>query len=362
MLRDKSAKSSLLILQFLLKFSLTSFLMLPLIFILVFFGGNAIADTATCAELSRTESSNWYGASQSIMGTEVRVELSHKDQALACEAIAAVMQEMRRIDTLMSPSNPVSQLYKLNMEASKEPVLISEELYDLLLKAYEYSRLTDGAFDITYASVGRLYDYRHKIRPDDKARRAAIQAIDYRHVQLDPAANLVRYRMDGVYVDLGGIAKGHAVDRSIEILQQLDIKQAIVSAGGDSRIIGDRDGEPWMVGIRDPRNDAEMVAILPLLDISVSTSGDYERYFETNGIRYHHIINPANGDAARAVRSVTILAANATKTDALSTSVFVMGVEKGLRMINAMQEVDAIIIDHRGKMYTSDSLMEMTGR
>ena len=157
-------------------------------------------------------------------------------------------------------------------------------------------------------------------------------------------------------IDLGGIAKGYAVDNCIAILQGLGIRNALVTAGGDSRLIGDRWGRPWTIGIRDPRRENGVIALLPLVDVAVSTSGDYERYFEENGIRYHHIIDPKSGDSARELQSVTIIGPDATTTDALSTSVFVLGLAKGLELVNRLPNIDAILVDSAGSMHYSEGL------
>jgi thiamine biosynthesis lipoprotein len=240
--------------------------------------------------------------------------------------------------------------------------VVSAELYDLIEESIRYSELTGGAFDVTYASVGRYYDYRQSQKPDNETIDDTIPAIDYHHLTLSKAEHSIYFQHEGVYVDLGGIAKGYAVDRGIAILEDRSIDQAMISAGGDSRILGDRKGEPWVVGVKHPRavDNDDMVAILPLTDVSVSTSGDYERYFEQDGIRYHHIIDPDTGDSARDVTSVTILGAEAVMTDALSTSVFVLGLEKGLELINKMANIDAIIVDGDGRMFLSDSLASMS--
>ncbi len=323
--------------------------------------GSALAGELTrCADKDQTEEGQWWRETQSIMGTQIQVELWHKEKEIACSAIRAVMDEMNRIDLLMSPYIESSLLSRINKNAAKMPVQVGEELYGLIESSLAFSVLTEGAFDITYASVGRYYDYREGRIPDDEVLAKTIHAINYRYIEMDAEDYSISYKIEGVYIDLGGIAKGYAVDRGIEILQTHGITQALVGAGGDSRFLGDRRGTPWVVGIRDPRRESEMVAVLPLMDVSVSTSGDYERYFEKDGVRYHHIINPQTGDSAREVRSVTILGAQAIKTDALSTSVFVMGVERGLKLINEMQEFDAIIVDGRGRLHFSDSLLELT--
>jgi thiamine biosynthesis lipoprotein len=301
----------------------------------------------------------WFSDSQPIMGTQIHVELWHEDDNAAREALAAVIAEMHRIDEMMSPYRESSELSAMNRGAGAGPVAVSTELAMLLQRSAEVSRMTNGAFDITYASAGRFYDYRKGIRPDEAQLAAAVQAIDYRYVQIDREAGTVRFAHPEVYVDLGGIAKGHAVDRGIELLLERGIDQAMITAGGDSRIIGDRRGQPWTVGVQDPRKAGAMAVLLPLEDIAVSTSGDYQRFFERDGVRYHHILDPTTGDSAREVRSVTILGPDATLTDALSTSVFVLGVRAGLMLIDSLDGIDAIIIDGQGRLHYSQDLLQV---
>jgi len=182
--------------------------------------------------------------------------------------------------------------------------------------------------------------------------------VDYRQVQVDRSARTIRFLRKGVRIDLGGIAKGYAVDRSIERLRALGIAHAMVNAGGDTRLLGDRRGKPWIVGIRDPRNEGRMVTRLPLADEALSTSGDYERYFEEEGVRHHHILVPGTGRSARGVRSATVLGADATLTDALSTTVFVLGVERGMQLIARLPGVEAVVVDDEGRIYYSDGLAQ----
>ncbi len=311
--------------------------------------------------LGQGAAADWYDDSQAIMGTRVQAEIWHADPAAAARALAAVMAEMHRIDAAFSPYKEDSELSRLNRQAPRGWTSVSDELFELLTRSRRMSDLTGGAFDITYASIGRYYDYRAGRLPDDAQFRQALEAIDYRYVELDAAQRRVRYRHPDVYVDLGGIAKGYAVDRGIALLREAGITEASVSAGGDSYILGDRRGEPWTVGIRDPRNEQGMVAVLPLMDTAVSTSGDYERFFEQDGVRYHHILDPATGRSARGAWSVTILGPDTTFTDALSTSVFVLGPERGLALIDRLPGIDAIIIDADGRLRYSAELEALTG-
>lgn len=304
---------------------------------------------------SRLLHAAWHQDTQPIMGTRVHAELWHPDASEARRLLAAVMAEMRRIEAAYSPYRETSELAALNRRAPHGWVKVSAELFELLVRSRQVSELTGGAFDITYASAGRYYDYREGVRPDAAQLDRAVAAIDYRHVELEPATVRVRYADPRVYVDLGGIAKGYAVDRCVALLRGAAVEQASVSAGGDSYILGDRRGEPWTVGIRDPRDRSAMAAVLPLVDTAVSTSGDYERFFEQDGVRYHHILDPTTGRSARNSWSVTILGPETMFTDALSTSVFVLGPERGLALVDRLPGIDAIIVDAAGKLrYSAD--------
>ncbi len=294
------------------------------------------------------------------MGTSVKVELWHTDRLEGEAAIEAVLAEFRRIDQSMSPYRETSELSLINREAAQRAIKLTDELFLLLEKSLEISSLTLGAFDITFASVGHQYDYRKGIAPTDEKLQQDLPKIDFRHILLNPADHSVFYTQPGVRIDLGGIAKGYAVDRGIALLQERKIEQALITAGGDSRILGDRRGRPWHIGIRAPRNRQQMVAVLPLVNTAISTSGDYERYFETDGERHHHIISPETGRSVSEVQSVTIIGPNATLTDALSTSVFVMGPNAGLKLIDSLPELEAVIIDQYGKMHFSSGLAEQS--
>lgn len=298
-------------------------------------------------------SGGWMSREEAIMGTSVRVELWSDDRHAGDAAIDAVMDDMHRIDQAMSPHKPRSELSRINRDAAKEPVPISDEMLSLVARSIEFSQLSDGAFDITYAGVGHLYDYRHGIKPTDQAIDRARVAVGYRNLMLDRRAGTIRFAREGVRIDLGGFAKGHAVDRGVAILARHGIGHAIVSAGGDSRILGDRRGRPWTIAVRDPRRPGEVVAVLPLENAAISTSGDYERFFERDGVRCHHVIDPATGKSPSRVHSVTIVADDGLTTEALSKSVFVLGVEKGLRLVESQPGVDAVVVDACGALHYS---------
>jgi len=303
------------------------------------------------------DAAGWYRREEAIMGTAIEVELQAASRAEAEAAIAAVLAEMHRIDATMSPHKADSELSLVNAGAADGPVAVSDGMFGLLSRALAYSKLSGGAFDITFASAGRLYDYRAGVAPDAAALAAALPLIDWRHVLLDPAARSVRFARRGVRIDLGGFAKGHAVDNAVAILRRLGIANAMVAAGGDSHVMGNRGNRPWTVAIRDPRREGAVVALLPLEDVSISTSGDYERFFERDGVRCHHLLDPRTGVSPSSVRSVTIIADDGLTTEAFSKTVFVLGVEQGLRFVEAHAGVDAVIVDAQGALHYSAGLL-----
>lgn len=298
----------------------------------------------------------WYGDARPMMGTEVSVHLWHDDPDRAAQLIEDVFDEAARIDELMSTYKETSRISEVNREADKRPVYAGNELFGLVQRAQDISVLTRGAFDITYDSVGRHYDFRARLRPDAETVEKEKALIDYRLVELDDTAQTVRFVKPGVRINLGGIAKGYVVERGVDILRHAGVTNAIVTAGGDSRMLGDRRGRPFMIGIRDPREDGKVAMSVPLEDEAVSTSGDYERYFDEDGVRYHHIIAPATGAPAADVHSATVFGPDAVMTDALSTSVFVMGVDLGLRLIAGLPDYESIVIDADGRIFYSDGL------
>lgn len=302
-------------------------------------------------------SADWVRRTAGIMGTEITVELFDADNKLAELAAQSVLDEMQRIDALMSPKIETSELYRLNTLAYSRNVTVSDELFSLLERSIGVSVLTGGAFDISFASVGFYYDFRNNKRPSKAQLKDALPLINYNNLVLDADTRSVHYSKPGLRIDLGGIAKGHAVDRCIQLIRGMGINNALVTAGGDSRVIGDRWGRPWNIGIRDPRDREKLVAVIPLENVAISTSGDYERFFEEDGTRYHHIIDPQSGDSARGLRSVTVIGPDATTTDALSTSIFVLGLKNGLELANNLPGIDAVLVDQSGHMHYTDELV-----
>lgn len=300
----------------------------------------------------------WVRVSGTAMTTAIEMEFWTEDPAVASEAGDAVLALFDRIDRQMSRYREDSELSRVNREAANGPVEVSDSLFTVLQQALRISELSHGAFDISFGSIGYLYDFRARQQPSDEELAEGLAKVNYRSVVLDPSANSVRFLDEGVRLDLGGIAKGYAVDRGIDILKSFGIRHARLSAGGDLRLLGDKRGKPWIVGIRDPRSESRNAMVLPLTNVAVSTSGDYERFFfDDNNERVHHILSPATGKPAKGVQSVTILGDDSITTDGLSTAVFVLGAAKGLEMVNRLKGIDAVIIDEQRQVHYSDGLM-----
>jgi thiamine biosynthesis lipoprotein len=303
-------------------------------------------------------SGNWFSRDEAIMGTAIRVELWSEDRASAHAAMAAVIDEMHHVDRVMSPYRADSELSRVNRDAAAGAVPVGAEMFHLLQRSLAFSRLSNGAFDITFASAGHLYDYRERVRPTPEALARAVAAIGYEGLELDAGSQTVRFARPGMRIDLGGFAKGYAVDRGAALLRSRGVRNAIVTAGGDSRIVGDRRGRPWTIGVRDPRRPGELAAVLPLVDVAVSTSGDYERFFEEDGVRFHHVLDPRTGASATGISSVTIVAGDGLTTEALSKSVFVLGLEKGMHLVESCKGADAVVVDAQGVLHYSSGLRQ----
>ena len=300
----------------------------------------------------------WHYGEDNIMGTNIEVQVWAEEYDKGIAAIENVFEHMNAVNQMMSPYISSSQLYIVNNYAASKPVVVDEALFNVVEKALKFSELSEGAFDITFASVGFMYDYRSRAKPSQEKINTALDAVNYRHIVLDSASRSISFLHPDVKIDLGGIAKGYAVDISIDALAKMGIEHALVTAGGDTRLLGDRHGRPWIVGIRDPRNEERQAVTLPLEDIAISTSGDYERFFEESGERYHHILSPKTGKSAHEVQSVSIIGPSSLVNDALSTTVFVMGVHAGISLINTLPDYEAIVLDNSRKLHYSSGLTQ----
>lgn len=288
------------------------------------------------------------------MGTVVEITLFGTGER-AETAMKAAFAEMRRVEHLMSPHLPESDLARL--AASPQGTHVSPETLALLRRALALNRSTDGAFDPTLGEIKRLWGIEAEAPrvPGNAELAAAMQQCGVDKLRID-GERVVKLAPQ-LAIDLGGIAKGYAVDRAADILRQAGISHASINAGGDLLLIGDRKGRPWHIGIQHPRRTNEVLAVVSAADEAVVTSGDYERFFEVDGIRYHHLFDPTTGRPSRLSQSVTVVAANAETADALATAAFVLGPQAGSRMLLA-HGAEGVLIGADGSRLVTPGLKD----
>jgi thiamine biosynthesis lipoprotein len=301
---------------------------------------------------------DWLAFVQEIMATPVEVLLPAEAGASAAEVVFDVF---RQVDARMSEWKPTSPLSAVNEAAGREPVAVPADLRDVIRRGLEIGDLTDGAFDVTWAALWGLWDFRSESPrvPTDEAIEARVQRVDYRRVMIDGRAGTVLLPEAGMAIGLGGIAKGHALDLAAGALRDRGVPDFLISAGGQVVAGGRRGERAWRVGIRDPRGAPEdFFARLSVEDTSVSTSGDYERFFILDGVRYHHVLDPRTGRPARGVRSVTVVSRDATLADALSTALMILGVERGLSLAESLEDVEAVLVDDQAAVHVTSGLRD----
>ena len=269
----------------------------------------------------------------------------------------ALFDEMKRLEQLLSYRDSESEVAAINRAAGKKPVAVSPETAAVIREALAYAEISGGAFDPTIAPLLEAWgfqegDYRV---PGPEELQEAAGMVDYRLVEAGEKA--VRLARPGMALDLGGIAKGYIVDRGLDLLERRGVSHALINAGGDVGILGPKaDGSPWRVGVKHPRNGT-LLAVIPWDKRgAIVTSGDYERFFEKDGSRYHHILDPQTGEPAPALTSVTVVAPTAVQADALSTAVFVLGPERGLALVEELPGVEALLVDPQFALLVSSGL------
>ncbi len=292
-----------------------------------------------------------YTESQFLMDTYVTIRAIGP----GCrEATRAAFDEMRRVEAMASAFVATSEVSRVNQAAGGEPVRVSDELFALLEKAGEYSELSGGAFDVTIGPVVKAWGFGtdEPRVPDAQTLERALSLVNHRALEMNRVDRTVRLLARGMSIDLGGIAKGYATDRAGAILREHGIEHALIDAGGNILAVGGRpDGEPWRIGIRDPRGEspAETIGpVVPVKDGAVVTSGDYERFFVADGERFHHIFDPATGKPGQRAQSATVVAKSSCDADILSTAVFVLGPVEGLGLVDAIEGVEAMVVDADG--------------
>ena len=296
------------------------------------------------------------------MGTEVSFAVLSDDEEGAARAIQAAFDEIKRIENMMTTWRDDSEISRINAQAGIAPVAVSPETLEVIEAAQRASKISNGAFDITFYAMRGLWkfdeDLDPKVPPATEIRKRKA-LIDYRKVIVDHDKRTVFLAKKGMAINLGGIAKGYAVDRAVDVLKRAGFADAIVQAGGDLMCAGSKNGAPWVTGIRDPRGGrSDVFAKMMLVNHAFSTAGDYERYFMLDGKRYHHIIDPKTGYPATRSRSVTIYAPNALLADAVDDAVFILGWQKGFEMIDKLDDVGAVVVDDHGKIHISKRVQD----
>jgi len=291
------------------------------------------------------------------MGTVVEITLVGDHEEGAKNAALQAFQEIKRIEQLMSPWIDSSDVTRINQSAGKEWVKVSPEMLRVIKKAQEISELSGGGFDITVGPLTQLWRMARErgILPPPEELKQKLGLVNFRNVMIDQEEK-VFLKKRGMSIDLGGIAKGYAVDRAFEVLRTLGYKNLIVNAGGDLRVGGSKLDQPWSIGIQDPRSSEKIMATVTIFDSAIATSGDYEKFFIYQGKRYHHIFNPKDGLPSDGCQSVTIICKEGMVADALATAVFVLGPEKGYVLCQKLKGVDCLIVDKEGKIILSPGL------
>jgi thiamine biosynthesis lipoprotein len=300
----------------------------------------------------------------STMGTLVEIKIA-TTPGRTNETRSAVEHARKAMEAFVgevSSWEPDSETSRINANAGKAPVRIGERLMDLLLHARKMSDLSGGAFDVTFSPLARIWKLRpvDPVIPDDKAIARALKLVGYKDLLLDREAGTAFLRRPGMRIDLGGIAKGSAIDVAAASLKADGFTSALINAGGDLYAMGAKADGPWMVGIRNPRGARhEAIGRLPLRDRAITTSGDYEKMVEIDGKRYHHIINPRTGRPADQCISVTVIAPAAETADTLSTALFVLGPKDGLALCERLDDVEALFVDPEFRMIRSSGFPEI---
>lgn len=294
------------------------------------------------------------------MGTEIRLSVFTTDDEGARRAITLAFDELRRIEALMTTWRPDSEVSRINANAGKQAVKISRETMEVLRAAEDSSRASGGVFDVTFYAMKGLWKFDEDLEkklPDPDELKRRLPLINYRDLVLDAKKSTAFLRREGMAINLGGIAKGYAVDRAAAILKRAGFHDGLVQAGGDLLCLGSKGGKPWSAGIRDPRSaPTDPFAVLQLTDHAFSTAGDYERFFFLDGKRYHHIIDPRTGYPATAARSVTIYAKTALLADALDDAVLILGPKAGMELLKKYPDVGAVIVDKDNQVFITENL------
>jgi thiamine biosynthesis lipoprotein len=294
-----------------------------------------------------------------LLGTQVDITALHPDVIKCKKACYAAFQEIERIERLLSSHSETSEISAINREAGAKPVKVSLETFSIIRRAIRYAEMFEGSFDVTIGPVTQLWGFHDDSPPsipEETKLTAMLQLVNFKRVLLNQADTTVFLEVGGMQLDLGGIAKGYAVDKAAEVLKQNGIKHFLINAGGDIFASGRKtENKKWTVGIQHPRKPNDLLATFEMSDLAVATSGDYERYFDEGGKRYHHIIDPKTGYPADLNQSVTVFAPSVEEADVWATYLFILGYEE-YQQRKDISPVESLFVARTGKVRCADSL------
>ncbi|TXI64552.1 MAG: FAD:protein FMN transferase [Flavobacterium sp.] len=296
---------------------------------------------------------------ESLLGSPFEITVVAKDSLEGNYFTNLAIDEVKRIENLISDWIPTTQISKVNQNAGINPVKVDQEVYDLVERAIKISKLTSGAFDISYASMDKIwkFDGSMKEMPSEEAIKKSVEKVGYQNIILNPKDTTIFLKNKGMKLGLGGIGQGYIADKIKVLLQVKGCKSGLVNVSGDINTWGKQpDNKSWTVGIVNPMNKNKVFATFPLDDSAVETSGSYEKYVTFNGKRYSHIIDPRTGYPASGIVSVSVFAKQTEIADALATGIFVLGVDVGLDLINQLKGIGCIIVDDKGVIHTSKNI------
>jgi len=296
---------------------------------------------------------------QSLLGSPFEISVVAKDSVQGNYFITTAIDEVKRIENLISDWIPTTQISKINQNAGIQPIKVDQEVYDLVERAIKISKLTSGAFDISYASMDKIWKFDGSMTamPSPEAIKKSVERVGFENIILNPKDTTIFLKNQGMKLGLGGIGQGYIADKIKILLQEKGCKSGLVNVSGDINTWGKQpDGKSWTVGIVNPMNKNKVFATFPLEDSAVETSGSYEKYVTFNGKRYSHIIDPRTGYPAPGIVSVSVFAKQTEIADALATGIFVLGVEVGLDLINQLNGIGCIIVDDKGVIHTSKNI------
>ena len=295
----------------------------------------------------------------SMLGSPFEITVVAQDTVQGNGYIDLAVAEVKRIENLISDWIPSSQISKVSQNSGIQPVKVDKEVYDLVERAIKISQITSGAFDISYASMDKIwkFDGSMKQMPTEEAIKKSVSKIGYKNIILDLKNQTIFLKNEGMKLGLGGIGQGYIADKVRDLLFSKGCLSGIVNVSGDINAWGKQtDGKPWTVAIVNPLNRNKIFATFPLEDSAVETSGSYEKFVNFNGIRYSHIIDPRTGYPAQGVVSVSVFAKQTEIADALATGIFVLGVEVGLDLVNQLKGIQCIIVDDKGRIHSSKGI------